>query len=148
VCSSDLSPVLRIYRPAGIEEVKQHTQKERRIIDTLEPVLNRHRLVVDKDLIENDIRSASDTPTHSLVYQMTRLTKDRGALKHDDYIDVLAIAVKYWMDSMARDQVTAAIDYREKLLDEDLKFFLEHAISNPGVHNTVSISSKYRWTHR
>jgi hypothetical protein len=34
---------------------------------------------------------------------MTRLTRDRGALQHDDRLDALAIAVGYWVESMARD---------------------------------------------
>jgi hypothetical protein len=34
---------------------------------------------------------------------MTRITRQRGALKHDDRLDALAIAVAYWVESMGMD---------------------------------------------
>jgi hypothetical protein len=34
---------------------------------------------------------------------MTRISKDRGALGHDDRLDALAIAVAYWVEQMAAD---------------------------------------------
>ena len=45
--------------PCGMEEVKHSTQKERRICETLEPVMNSHRLVVDRDLIQRDYDSTA-----------------------------------------------------------------------------------------
>lgn len=44
--------------PCGMEDVKQSKQKELRVIDTLEPVMNQHRLIIDKGLVERDIRKA------------------------------------------------------------------------------------------
>ena len=58
---------------------------------------------------------------------MTRLPKI-GALRHDDRLDVLAIAVRYWVDAMSRDEEIALEDYRESLLQEELRNFMEHAI--------------------
>lgn len=121
-------PVLRqVYPHCSVEEVKHNIQKEKRIIDTLEPVMNRHKLVVDREAIVEDLKVINDTergPQYSLFYQMTRLTKDRGALKHDDRLDALAIAVAYWVEYMARDEQTAAKDYRDKLLDDELEKFM------------------------
>jgi len=90
----------------AIEEVRHSTQKEQRIIDTLEPVMNQHRLVVDRSVVEWDFKSTQELPPeqqlpYQLFYQMTRITKDRGALVHDDRLDALAIAVAYWVDQMA-----------------------------------------------
>lgn len=89
-----------------IEEVRHSTQKEQRIIDTLEPVMNQHRLVVDRAVVEWDFKSTQELPPeqqlpYQLFYQMTRITKERGALVHDDRLDALAIAVAYWVDQMA-----------------------------------------------
>jgi hypothetical protein len=83
-----------------IEEVKHSSQKEARIIDTLEPVLMRHRLVVDPKLIEADYKSTFVYPqdkqnVYRLFYQLSRITKDRGSLAKDDRLNVLAMAVAY-----------------------------------------------------
>ena len=45
-----------------MEEVKHSTQKERRICDTLEPVMNSHRLVVSRDLFKRDLDSTAEYP--------------------------------------------------------------------------------------
>lgn len=103
-----LSPVTRRIYPVTLEEVRHNTQKERRIIDTLEPVMNQHRLIVDKKVIREDSESIKIYPLekqqqYSLFYQMTRLTKDRNSLAHDDRLDVLSIAVADCLDMLAVD---------------------------------------------
>ena len=40
-----------------IEEVRANVRKEDRIIDSLEPILNQHRLVIDRSVIEWDFKS-------------------------------------------------------------------------------------------
>ena len=55
----------------AIEETRANVRKEDRIIDTLEPVLNQHRLVVDKSVIEWDYASNPDTaPEKRLEYML------------------------------------------------------------------------------
>jgi hypothetical protein len=44
-------PLVNSIHPCSFEEVRNHTQKERRIIDTLEPVMARHRLVICPSVI-------------------------------------------------------------------------------------------------
>ena len=123
-------PILARFWKCAIEEVKHHTQKERRIIDTLEPVMMRHRLIIDLSVIKRDIQDtiAQDKVNYSLMYQMTRITKDRGSLKHDDRLDVLAMGVAYWIESMSRDETIALEDYREGVLQNELNTFLEHVL--------------------
>jgi len=99
--TSLLSPVLQRIYPCTVEEVKHSIQKERRICDTLEPVLNQHRLVVDTALVRADLKEPEQK--NQLFYQLTRITRDRGALKHDDRLDALAMAVAYWVDQLGRD---------------------------------------------
>ena len=89
-----------------IEEVRANVRKEDRIIDALEPVLNQHRLVVDHSVIQSDFRSNPDAPPeerllYMLFYQMSRMCREKGAVRHDDRIDALAQAVKYYTDAMA-----------------------------------------------
>ena len=89
-----------------IEEVRANVRKEDRIIDALEPVLNQHRLVVDRGVIDWDFKSNPDAPPeerllYMLFYQMSRMCREKGAVKHDDRLDCLAQGVKYYTDAMA-----------------------------------------------
>lgn len=118
-----LKPILGQVYPCSVEEVKHSTQKEMRIIDTLEPVLSTHRLIVDQKLINMDFDSAKD-PKYSLFYQMTRITRDRGALIHDDRLDALAMAVGYWTEHMARDNNKAVEQIKEDFRKKELKNFM------------------------
>ena len=89
-----------------IEEVRANVRKEDRIIDALEPILNQHRLVVDRSVIDWDFRSNSERPPeerllYMLFYQMSRMCREKGAVKHDDRLDCLAQGVKYYTDALA-----------------------------------------------
>ena len=89
-----------------IEEVRANVRKEDRIIDSLEPVLNQHRLVVDRSVIDWDFKSNPDAPPeerllYMLFYQMSRMCREKGAVKHDDRLDCLAQGVKYFTDALA-----------------------------------------------
>ena len=120
-----LKPVMSKIHPCEIEEVRHNIQKEKRIIDTLEPIMNTHRLVVDHDIIKKDFELP---PDHQLFRQMTRITRDKGALRHDDQIDAMAIAANYWVERMDRDQVLAFDQHREEMLDRELETFMETTI--------------------
>tara|TARA_B100000123_G_scaffold232523_1_gene182525 strand:- start:764 stop:2401 length:1638 start_codon:yes stop_codon:yes gene_type:complete len=120
-----LKPVMSRIHPCEIEEVRHSIQKEKRIIDTLEPIMNTHRLVIDEDLIRKDFQLP---PDHQLFRQMTRVTRDKGALRHDDQLDALAIAANYWVERMDRDQILAFDQHKEEMLDRELDLFMETAI--------------------
>lgn len=130
-----LKPVLARIYPCTVEEVKHSQQKEARIIDTLEPVMSSHRLIVDQRVIQKDFDSAPDVK-YSLFYQLTRLTRDRGALVHDDRLDALAIAVNYWVESMARDNNKAAADIKSLAIDRELKRFMGGILGTKPAGNT------------
>ena len=120
-----LKPIMAKIHPCEVEEVRHNIQKEKRIIDTLEPIMNGHRLVVDDLLIKEDFKLE---PNHQLFRQMTRITRDKGALRHDDQIDAVAIAANAWVERMDRDQVLSYNQHKEDLLDRDLEKFMEHTI--------------------
>ena len=89
-----------------IEEVRANVRKEDRIIDSLEPVLNQHRLVVDRGVIDWDYKSNRESAPeerllYMLFYQMSRMCREKGAVKHDDRLDCLAQGVKYFTDAMS-----------------------------------------------
>lgn len=120
-------PILSSIYPVTIDPdgVRSVVQKERRIIEALEPVLNQHRLVVDPRVLKKD--GERDDKNRTLFYQLTRLTKDRGSLLHDDCVDALAIAVKYWLDALSRDTDKALYNHKEEILKKDLESFMENA---------------------
>lgn len=121
-----IKPYFAKSHPCGIEDVKVGIlQKELRIISTLEPVLNQHRLVVAEEAIKNEATADRD---YQLMYQMSRITKERGALRHDDRIDALAGAVGYWNRYMQQDQSQAEEAHKKTLLDADLEQFMKHVL--------------------
>lgn len=92
-----------------IEEVHSVGQKEKRIIDTLEPIMNQHRLIVGEEVITKDYESTSDRDSDKAhiyrgFYQMTHITRERGCLKHDDRIESIAGSCAYWTTRIAEDE--------------------------------------------
>ena len=130
-------PVLHKLYEVTVNEVRHSKQKELRIVDTLEPVMNQHRLVFDPKVIERDWQSVQNysqekAPKYTLMYQMTRVTKERGALAHDDRLDALSMAVAYWVEQMASDADKAIVDRREELLMETLERFSTNTLLKKG----------------
>tara|TARA_R110002153_G_scaffold185957_3_gene339086 strand:- start:1761 stop:3422 length:1662 start_codon:yes stop_codon:yes gene_type:complete len=124
-----IKPFLRKIYPVSIEEVRHSVQKEKRIIQTLEPVMNQHRLVIDPKVIQDDFDSVQHRPPeqaqrYMLTYQLSRITTYRGSLAHDDRLDALAMGVKYWTDLMSADVDREMTDRKEQLLTDELDKFV------------------------
>ena len=106
VCELFRKHLQQTKQAIDVEETRANVRKEDRIIDALEPVLNQHRLVVDRSVIEWDFRSNPDAAPeerllYMLFYQMSRMCREKGAVKHDDRLDCLAQGVKYYTEAMA-----------------------------------------------
>ncbi len=89
-----------------IEETRANVRKEDRIIDSLEPILNQHRLICNRSVVEWDYASNKDAAPeerlqYMLFYQMSRMCREKGAVKHDDRLDCLAQGVKYYTDALS-----------------------------------------------
>lgn len=140
-----LSRVMARVHPCKVEDAERATgQKEKRIIDTLEPVLNGHRLVVDRGLFTRDHNSTAHLPTdqairYRLFYQLTRITREKACLKHDDRLEAVRIAVAYWVNTMGAEPEIAAKKAAEKRRDQELKKFMQHAIGYK--------PRKHQWSH-
>jgi hypothetical protein len=113
-------PILFRYVKVPLEEVKHVTKKEERIIDTLEPVLNQHRLIMDTDIIKREYTEyfREDRHTYSLLYQLTHITRDKDSIVHDDKLDALAIAVAAWQKNLGLDAETLKEKEKERELKE------------------------------
>ena len=116
----------------NIEEVRANVRKEDRIIDSLEPVLNQHRLIVDRGVIDWDYASNKDSPAeerllYMLFYQMSRMCREKRAVKHDDRLDCLAQGVKYFTDALS----ISAQDQIRLRKAEEWDYMLQEFIDNP-----------------
>jgi hypothetical protein len=63
-------------------------------------------LVVDRGIFDWDYKSNPEAPPeerllYMLFYQMSRMCREKGAVKHDDRLDCLSQGVKYYTDAMA-----------------------------------------------
>lgn len=108
-----------------IEDVWESGQKELRIIDTLEPIMARHRLIIHEDIIEYDYESVSKYPldkreSYKLFHQLAKISRTRGSLVHDDSLDAVAGAVRKWVDCIAVDE---KVRMEQKYTDENIEFF-------------------------
>jgi len=135
-----LKPVLREVYPCSVEEIRHSRQKELRIIDTLEPVMAKHRLIVDRSVVEANKphRIAVDCTEerkkeYTLFHQMTRLTKERGALRHDDRLDALAGAVAYYTERWGEEADQAIENRKARDIEEGVEEFWAEVRHQHGV---------------
>ena len=138
-----IKPYLNKIYPVTVEEVRHNIQKEKRIVDTLEPVMNQHKLVFDPKVIKHDYDSAQKYPSdtqlkYQLIFQMSRLTREKGALTHDDRLDALSMGVAYWTQQMAQDADTKINERKNDLLHQQLTDFKDAYYKN---HNKQSHTS-------
>jgi hypothetical protein len=113
-----------------VEEVRANVRKEDRIIDTLEPVMNQHRLIIDRAVVEWDYASNKEAPPedrllYMLFYQMSRMCREKGAVKHDDRLDSLAQGVKYFTDAMSISAYEAVKLRKQEDWKDQLETFLD-----------------------
>jgi predicted phage terminase large subunit-like protein len=93
----------RYNGPTQIDVQWNTGQKEVRILDCLEPIVNNHRLVVAHDVAKQK----------ELMYQFTHLTRDHGSLAHDDEIEALWGAVSQFTAMVSLDPEQKDMERRE-----------------------------------
>ena len=122
--------IIQTQQGIDVEEVRANVRKEDRIIDALEPILNQHRLIVDRSVVEWDFRSNPDEAPekrllYMLFYQMSRMCRERGAVRHDDRIDALAQGVKYFTDAMSISAQEVVKERKREEWNDMLQAFLD-----------------------
>ncbi|MAR51483.1 MAG: hypothetical protein CML42_10200 [Rhodobacteraceae bacterium] len=115
-----------------IEEVRANVRKEDRIIDSIEPILNQHRLIINRSVIEKDFKSNPDAAPeerllYMLFYQMSRMCREKGAIRHDDRLDALSQGIKYFTDAMGISALEAIKDRKRT----EWNAMLEELIGDP-----------------
>jgi hypothetical protein len=114
-----------------VEEVRATVRKEERIIDTLEPIMNQHKLIIDPKVWEYDYTSNPNEPPekrleYMLGYQMSRMCRSKGAVRHDDRIDCLSQGVQYFTDSVAQSAHRAQASRKNEEWKAMMQAFEEH----------------------
>jgi hypothetical protein len=117
-----LEPILYRRSPnTKLDEVRAKGRKEIRIISTLEPLLNQRRIVIDKRVLDDDLKADA---VNSFTHQLTRITQEPNSLRHDDRIDAVEMLCKFVMDKEDFDEESASERFDASKLEEDLeKFF-------------------------
>lgn len=110
-----LMPHLARVGSIAVEEKRNTGQKEIRIIETLEPAMSQHRICISPQVASNT----------TLGIQLTRITRDRNSLRHDDQIEALSGAVAWFKDQMALDSVKRIDDMETKKVEKVAKEFLQ-----------------------
>lgn len=114
-----LAALKEVGHTCKIEDVWEQGQKELRIIDTLEPIIGSGRFVVNEDLLHEDWASvqkyaAEKRMTYSFFWQLSRITRDKGSLIHDDRLDAVAGSARHWVDRLALDRNKAEAQAKAK----------------------------------
>ena len=110
-----LIPILKSMTDhIGVEDFKVTGRKETRMLASLEPVMAQHRMVFDRRAISQEANQK----------QITRLFDHKGALAHDDRVDVLSSAVAYWEDALSTDVERVIARRQAKEQDDVVKSWM------------------------
>jgi hypothetical protein len=142
-------PILRQAHECAVEDDFVTGQKELRIIETLEPVIARGSLIFNQSVIDEDRDSlikypAAQRQLYSLFHQLSKITRDKGCLNHDDRVDALEGAVRYWLKVLAIDQSDAIKKAREREYNEAMRDpMMKDRWSNTAPGRGGSVFNKY-----
>lgn len=107
-------------------------QKEVRMIDTIEPALSNHKVIIDSKVAKDQI----------LMNQLTRVTRDRGSLTHDDRLDAMAICLAAFQDIFIIDTDKMLEKQQEDDFQDEIKEFLGYGQGSPNRTKTLFSNSK------
>ncbi len=96
---------------ASLSETRAKGQKEIRLISACEAPMNQHRVIFHPDVASN----------LDLQRQMTRVTRMRNCLRHDDELDALSMAIDAWTNYMDTDPSKHASSTHERYVEEQLQ---------------------------
>lgn len=123
------STLRKIY-PCTITEVRAKGSKEQRICDTLEPIVQARKLVVDRRAIESEFKRATSAgrperaKAKMMMHQIAHIKRQKHALEHDDRVDALEMACAHLRQHIGMDQDVLAEQAREDALNRQLDDFV------------------------
>jgi hypothetical protein len=136
-----LKPYLIKQYPCTTEPIRQQSNKHRRILDTLEPLMAQHRLIVSPTVIRKDYEETNamypqeTALRYQLFYQISRLQKGVHTLSQDDRIDALQMSCYYWVQQLAKDQ---DLSYKTRK-EEKFRMELEKYFGSPSSQSWIKL---------
>lgn len=106
------------------------SQKEMRICDVLQPLLQSHKVIVDKKVIEDDLVQQEDSERYSFIQQLTRMERLKGALPNEDRLEAVSMACSFYIERMDRDKDKMLAKHKDSLLDADLRKFMKSIVGS------------------
>ncbi len=142
-------PVLHQFHKCSVEDDLVTGQKERRIIATMEPVMGRGAFIVTENAVHQDNLDCGryapkDRQVYSLFHQMAKITPERGSLVHDDRLDAVEGATRYWQARLAIDQEHQLRQERQRAHEEMVRDPLGKTRYDPPAKTGRSLFNKYR----
>lgn len=113
------------YYPEIINEPAPQQQKEVRIVNDLEPVLSTHRAVVNAEVLRQDFHveyphvEAGKRRYYRLTYQLSRMTKAKGAVKHDDRVEGFSGLCHHFGELLVRRKSDAAKEGKVRAIEAE-----------------------------
>jgi putative DNA maturase B len=122
-------------------------QKEKRIIETLRPLMERHRICIHRRVLDQDMKlllvyGIQERRVFSLMHQLTNITVDRGSLLHDDRLDALAMLVSRLAPAVMNDPLKQV----EEAEEAKVRDWLENPLGMPWIeHQTPQQLQHMEW---
>lgn len=120
-------------------------QKEKRIIDSMVSPMQRHRVIVHRQVFESDkrygLQHGQDARNgFSFFWQLANITTDRGSLPHDDRLEAAAGAIREFKHVLVLDALKSA----ETRRTAELKEYLLNPMGYTDQTNTPARGTKGR----
>lgn len=130
----------------GVDERWSSGQKEKRIVDTLRPIIQRHRMVVHKSAMDMDLEMLKQYPmdkraTRSFFHQLHSITTDKGSLEKDDRLDAVEALARELVGFLVVDEELA----QRKREQAEAKSFRDDPL---GSSLDKPVTGKSRRTHK
>jgi hypothetical protein len=117
---------------AAVEDERQgKVQKEKRIVETIEPLASSNRLVIRAQLLRDDFEidypdvEAAKRRYFRLTYQLSRMTKQKGCVPFDDRADGLSGLSKHFIGVLLRQLENAKEQGTARALDNEIEKIIE-----------------------
>lgn len=130
-----LEPMIdRLKMNIKLDEIRAKGQKELRIIRTIEPLLNQHKIIMDKSIFERD---GNNGINYSFSYQMSHITEEKQCLVHDDRLDAFALLCEYLVESfnvmdeeILEQESLAELEDAYNMLTQEIDFNTNYSFSS------------------
>jgi hypothetical protein len=119
------------YEPEIVSEPAKQVAKEVRIVETLEPLMSSHRLVINAELLRRDFHvdyedvEAAKRRYYRLTYQLSRMTKTKGCVPHDDRVEGVSGLGAHFIGMLQRRLQAAVEEGKVRAIEAEVEHVIE-----------------------